>query len=284
MRRRTPISVAGLSLLLAISAAGCGSGSHAAGGSAARGGATGSSGSRAYVAGRTRLERDELRAIERVLRYTDYVSIGSPRRMDIALTFDDGPGPQTPQLLELLRTAHVPATFFQIGSSISRYRAAARAELARGLPIGDHTATHPFLTQLSAAAQRRQILDAASAIAAYGAPYPRLFRPPYGGFDAATLAITRAARMLMVLWTVDTRDFSQPGVKKIVYTALSGARPGAIILMHDGPGPRPQTLAALPRIIRVLRRRHFHLVTVPRLILDDPPPPGQPPPHSLSGH
>jgi peptidoglycan/xylan/chitin deacetylase (PgdA/CDA1 family) len=226
----------------------------------------------------------EQRAIDRVLRYTDYIGVGATRRMDVALTFDDGPGPDTPRLLALLRADHVPATFFQIGRAVHAYPATARSELRQGYPIGDHTATHPFLTRLPAATQRREIIDAAGVIAAYGAPYPRLFRPPYGAFNAATLRVVRAQRMLMVLWTVDTKDFSRPGVKRIVYAALSGARPGAIILMHDGGGPRGQTLAALPRIIRGLRRRHFHLVTVPRLIADDPPPRNQPPPRSLSGH
>ena len=233
---------------------------------------------------RTRQLAREQRAIDSVLRYTDYIGVGAKRRMDVALTFDDGPGPDTPRLLALLRANHVPATFFQIGRAVHIYPAIARSELQQGYPIGDHTATHPFLTRLPAAAQRTQIIDAAGTIAAYGAPYPRLFRPPYGAFNAATLRVARAQRMLMVLWTVDTKDFSRPGVKRIVYTALSGARPGAIILMHDGGGPRGQTVAALPRIIRGLRRRHFHLVTVPRLIADDPPPRHQPPARSLSGH
>jgi peptidoglycan/xylan/chitin deacetylase (PgdA/CDA1 family) len=233
---------------------------------------------------RTRQLAREQRAIDRVLRYTSYIAVGARRRMDVALTFDDGPGPDTPRLLALLRAHHVPATFFQIGRAVHEYPATARSELQQGFPIGDHTATHPFLTQLPEATQRAQIIDAAGTIAAYGAPYPRLFRPPYGGFNAATLRVARAQRMLMVLWTVDTKDFSRPGVQRIVYTALSGARPGAIILLHDGGGPRGQTLAALPRIIRGLRRRHFHLVTVPRLIADDPPPRNQPPPRSLSGH
>ena len=204
--------------------------------------------------------------------------------MDVALTFDDGPGPDTPRLLALLRANHVPATFFQIGREVRLFPAIAKRELAEGYPIGDHTATHPFLTRLSPKAQRAEILDAAGTIAAYGAPYPRLFRPPYGGFNAATLTVLDSERMLMVLWTIDTKDFSRPGVKRIVDAALSGARPGAIILMHDGGGPRAETVAALPRIIRGLRRRRFHLVSVPRLILDDPPPRGQPAPRSLAGH
>jgi peptidoglycan/xylan/chitin deacetylase (PgdA/CDA1 family) len=225
----------------------------------------------------------ERAAIERVLRYTSYISAGSHRHRDVALTFDDGPGPQTPQLLALLRRLHVPATFFQMGRSVGNYLLFAQRELRLGYAIGDHTRTHPFLSRLSAGAQRDEIVGAARQIHAYGAPYPQLFRPPFGAFDARTLRVTRAAHMLMVLWTVDTHDYRQPGAKRIAYTAISGARPGAIILMHDAGGPRGQTLAALPRIVRALRRRHYRLVTVPRLILDDPPPRHQGPPHSLAG-
>jgi peptidoglycan/xylan/chitin deacetylase (PgdA/CDA1 family) len=89
--------------------------------------------------------------------------------------------------------------------------------------------------------------------------------------------------LLMVLWSVDTDDYQQPGVEAIVQSALTGAHPGAIILMHDAGGVRTQTIAALPLIIAKLRARGYHLVTVPQLLEDDPPPAGQPVPPNLSG-
>ena len=87
----------------------------------------------------------------------------------------------------------------------------------------------------------------------------------------------------MVLWSVDTDDYLQPGVPVIVERALAGAHPGAIILMHDAGGERAQTIAALPTIIHDLRARGFDLVTVPQLLKDDPPPSGLPLPPNLSG-
>ena len=78
--------------------------------------------------------------------------------------------------------------------------------------------------------------------------------------------------MLMVMWTVDTNDYLKPGVSAIVHAAVSGARPGAIILMHDAGGNRSQTAAALPKIIHDLRARGYKLVSVPKLLLDNPPP------------
>jgi peptidoglycan-N-acetylglucosamine deacetylase len=80
----------------------------------------------------------------------------------------------------------------------------------------------------------------------------------------------------MVLWTVDSLDYRQPGAKFIFHRVVQGARPGAIMLMHDAGGRRVQTLAALPAIIKRLRAMHYRLVTVPRLILDDPPTRSQP--------
>jgi peptidoglycan/xylan/chitin deacetylase (PgdA/CDA1 family) len=78
--------------------------------------------------------------------------------------------------------------------------------------------------------------------------------------------------MLMVLWTVDTSDWQRPGVHAIIHAVLKGARPGAIILMHDAGGDRSETVAALPTIIKDLRERGYRLVTVPQLLVDNPPP------------
>ncbi len=116
-----------------------------------------------------------------------------------------------------------------------------------------------------------------------GAPRPDLFRPPYGSFNATTMAQLQRLHMLMVLWSVDTDDYEQPGVAAIVHTALAGAHPGAIILMHDAGGTRTETVEALPIIIRELRARGLKPVTVPQLLADDPPAAGQPLPSSLAG-
>ncbi len=221
--------------------------------------------------------------IERVLLYTSYVRVGTTRKRDVALTFDDGPGPYTPEILAVLRRMHAPATFFVIGEWARRYPQFVRAEAREGFEVGDHTETHPFMSLLTASLQRAQIVDAGDAIRQAGAPFPHLWRPPYGAFNAATLQILRALRMLVVLWTVDTSDYARPGPHRIWYTALSGARAGAIILMHDGGGDRSETVAALPRIIASLRRRGFRLVTISQLLADDPPPRDQRPPRPLSG-
>jgi peptidoglycan/xylan/chitin deacetylase (PgdA/CDA1 family) len=93
--------------------------------------------------------------------------------------------------------------------------------------------------------------------------------------------VARALGMLMVLWTIDTGDFRRPGARAIVKAVLSRARPGAIVLMHDGGGPRRQTAQALPIVISRLRHRGYRLVTIPQLLAEDPPSGHQAPPPGI---
>jgi peptidoglycan/xylan/chitin deacetylase (PgdA/CDA1 family) len=211
-------------------------------------------------------------AINRTLAYTPLVRIAGSQKREIALTFDDGPGPYTPAILAALERSHAPATFFEVGFMLRWFHASTSAVVARGDPIGDHTDLHRAMSSLSTNDQRNQLLDQAAVISQYGAPFPRLFRPPYGAYDAKTVALLHKYGMLMVMWTVDSQDYRRPGVANIVRTVLAGARPGAIVLMHDAGGDRQETVDALPRIIRGLQARGYRLVTVPRLLLDDPAP------------
>lgn len=214
-------------------------------------------------------------AIDRTLAVTPYVRMAGAQHKEIALTFDDGPGPYTPAVLSVLERHHTPATFFEVGVEERYFHVSTSEIVADGYPIGDHTEAHAPMSKLSAADQRSQLLEQISAMNAYGAGFPRLFRPPYGLWNATTLALLHKYRMLMVLWTVDTSDYRQPGVPAIVHSVLSGARPGAIVLMHDAGGDRTETVAALPQIIAKLRARGYKLVTVPKLLLDNPAPANQ---------
>jgi peptidoglycan-N-acetylglucosamine deacetylase len=213
----------------------------------------------------------ENQAIDRLLERQQFITLAGPEGREIALTFDDGPGPYTPHLLDQLQRLHAAATFFEIGFMFRWFHASVSRELRMGDVIGDHTETHPHMTLLSPTAQQDQILAQTGSLHKYGGPFPRLWRPPYGSYNSKTLAILRRLHMLMVLWTVDTEDYVRPGVAVIVHRALAGARPGAIILMHDAGGNRTQTIAAMPPIVRALRARGYRLVTIPQLILDDPP-------------
>ncbi len=226
---------------------------------------------------------EERAAVAAVLSYTPFVKQAGGRGKDIALTFDDGPGPYTPGVLDVLERYHVQATFFAIGEMERYFSASTIREIHNGDAVGDHTETHLPLASLSAHEQHEELVEQIARIELLGGPRPTLFRPPYGSFNTTTIRELRALHLLMILWSIDTGDYLLPGVSVIVQRALAGAHPGAIILMHDGGGDRSQTIAALPTIIRELRARGFHLVTIPRLLRDDPPRHGQPLPPSLAG-
>jgi peptidoglycan-N-acetylglucosamine deacetylase len=222
-------------------------------------------------------------AVTRTLAFTPYIRVAGAQHREIALTFDDGPGPFTPQVLAILERAAVPATFFEVGVLEKYFHASTAQIVADGDAIGDHTQSHAPMSKLSPRDQQAQLLQQIAATGAYDAPFPRLFRPPYGLWNSNTLSLLRRYKMLMVLWTVDTSDYRRPGVSAIVRAAVSGARPGAIILLHDAGGDRAQTIAALPRIISTLRARGYRFVTVPRLLVDNPAPADQRFPATLLG-
>jgi peptidoglycan-N-acetylglucosamine deacetylase len=228
-------------------------------------------------------EKEQLGAVRSVLAYTPFVKEGGTSGRDIALTFDDGPGPYTPMVLSVLEREHVKATFFVIGKMLQYFSASTVREIEDGDVVGDHTETHPMLAHLSPHNQYEELFEQIARVELLGGRRPTLFRPPYGSFDAATLRQLAKLHLLMTLWSVDTDDYQQPGVSVIVNNAVEGAHPGAIILLHDAGGVRTQTIEALPLIIKALRAKGYDLVTVPKLLLDDPPPPGQPIPPNLSG-
>jgi peptidoglycan/xylan/chitin deacetylase (PgdA/CDA1 family) len=190
-----------------------------------------------------------------------------PRGSEVALTFDDGPGPYTKLVLAKLRKHGVRATFFVVARNIPLVPRAPRQERALGA-VGDHTFTHPLLTALPEGQAESEIVRAQSALArASGAPV-FLFRPPYGGHDARIDAIVREHGMLEILWTVDSADSLGADYAQIERNVIGGLRPGAIVLMHENHG---QTVRALLSIFAALRRKHLRAVSVPRLLADDPP-------------
>ncbi len=214
-------------------------------------------------------------AIDHALQLTPFVRMAGRQHPLVALTFDDGPSPYTDRLIDELQRLHVPGTFFVVGYQLPDFAPQLQREVDLGLTVGDHTADHANLAHLSAGDQRRQIVDDATEIRSYGAPYPRLFRPPYGSYNQTTHALLRRQRMLSVLWSVDSEDYTLPGVDAIVHNVVSAVQPGSIVLMHDGGGDRSQTLAAVPRIVAELRREGYRFASVPRLLLENPPPQNQ---------
>jgi peptidoglycan/xylan/chitin deacetylase (PgdA/CDA1 family) len=210
----------------------------------------------------------QARAITRLQGLGVPVFCGASHGDEIALTFDDGPGPYTGRILGVLRRYHAAATFFVVGNRMRYWPKLPAWEAAIGA-VGDHTWSHADLRRLSGSAARAEIDRARQAIEATTDTNVRLFRTPYGD-DPAWLSRALAARALLeIRWSVDPSDYL-PGTTaaKLVQRVEEGLRPGAIVLLHD---LKPVTLHALPRLLQAIRARHLRAVTVPELLRSDPP-------------
>ncbi len=192
----------------------------------------------------------------------------------VALTFDAGANADSVRsILTTLRREKVPATFFLTGNFVRDFPAAAQSIAAAGFRIGDHTVTHPYLTRLSDAAVRQEILGGARQIAAVTGRNPApLFRFPFGDADRRVIAIANQAGYVPVRWTVDTLGWE--GIAGHITAAivasrvLAAARPGAIVLMHVGSNPDDHTTLdadALPTVISELRARGYSFTTLDAL-------------------
>ena len=189
---------------------------------------------------------------------------GSRSRREVALTFDDGPSRYTPDVLQVLERERAPATFFLIGRQVAGGQRYVRRALADGDVTGDHTWDHADVAGGGSFA-RREIVSTRDAIRRAGFD-PCLFRAPGGGTSRALETEAWRLRMNTIQWDVDPRDWSQPGTDAIYRRVIGAVRPGSIVVMHDGGGPRSETVGALGRIIRTLRQRGYRLMTVPGLL------------------
>lgn len=182
----------------------------------------------------------------------------------VALTFDDGWSPlRVRQILAILQANHVPATFFPYARAVVAAPTTWRAVADAGYPIGNHTVSHPRLTSQSVAAIQYQICGFRAIVdPIIGRPSVDLFRPPYGRWNASVAAAAASCGYQhIVLWDVDTLDWSGLSSSKIAARALAGSS-GSIVLMHAGPALTP---GALQRIIDGYRARGFDFVTIPDL-------------------
>ena len=182
---------------------------------------------------------------------------------DIALTIDDGPDPvYTPQVLDLLHQYQVTATFSMIGVHVAAYPQLANSVAAAGHHIANHTWTHVDLAGRRPDGVHAQLAQASRAIHTATGVHPALFRAPYGAWSAEVLSQCQQMKMTPVDWSVDPRDWAQPGTRSIIRNILKNTRPGSIILEHDGGGNRSQTVAALRVVVPALLREGYHFVPV----------------------
>jgi len=188
-----------------------------------------------------------------------------PSGKRIALTYDDGPSTYTPGFLRELRKLGVPATFFIVGQLVPANASLVRSMLRDGHMVANHSWNHANLGGGGAGAST-QLRDTNAAIRRATGFTPCLFRPPYGSTGADLVSRANAQGMTSVLWSVDPLDWRTPGTGSIVSTVLNQTGGGAVILSHDGGGPRSQTLEAMPQIVHTLKRRGYKFVTLTDLL------------------
>ena len=196
------------------------------------------------------------------------LSRGNPNLPEVALTFDDGPGQYTSQIVAHLQSYGVQATFFSIGRYATQFSASLQEELAGGNAVGNHTLTHPHLTTLSPSAIFQELREAQDTLFDTGGTRPKLFRPPYGEYNEQVLAAASQLGLTVVTWSAAADDWNdpQPSADAIASRILSAAENGAIFLLHEGGGDRANTVASLPAIITGLQARGLHLVTLPQML------------------
>ncbi|MFD2370403.1 polysaccharide deacetylase family protein [Brevibacillus sp. GCM10020057] len=187
----------------------------------------------------------------------------------IALTFDDGPDPAyTAQIAALLKEYNAKATFFMVGSRVKQFPEVARQLAEEHHELANHTFSHPDIRRISDERLQAEMEKTQETIYESTGIRPQLFRPPGGYYSDEVVNVAKRAGFLVVMWSwhQDTRDWSDPGVQKIVRKVLTNARNGDIVLFHDYGGNRKQTVEALREILPKLHKRGYRFVTVSELM------------------
>jgi peptidoglycan-N-acetylglucosamine deacetylase len=181
----------------------------------------------------------------------------------VALTIDDGPHPLwTPKILRLLHRHHVPATFCMIGNQVLGHEAIARDVVRDGHQVANHTWSHPtHLARKPGTKVSKEIERAQDKIYSTTGHAPALFRSPGGDWSSTVLGAAATAGMVPLDWSDDPRDWSRPGTEAIRRRLLA-ARPGQILLCHDGGGDRSQTYAALKTVVPALKARGYRFIAL----------------------
>ncbi|MDP2749238.1 MAG: polysaccharide deacetylase family protein [Nanoarchaeota archaeon] len=187
----------------------------------------------------------------------------------VAITFDDGPHPEyTNKILDILKEKKVKATFFITGSNAEKYPEVVKRINDEGHDIGNHGYHHLNMSPMKLSRQTKEITLTEMVIKEITGEEPLFFRPPRGVYDQKMRRMLVNKGYSIVLWTITTQDWRNPGVDFIVKKARK-AKGGDIILMHDSGSltkaegaSRMQTAKALSIIIDELRERGLRPVKI----------------------
>jgi len=186
---------------------------------------------------------------------------------EVALTLDDGPGEDTSKVLEILAEHDVHVTFFVVGRRANTHRQELRDMAAGGHEVANHTWTHPEPGAISESDLARQIDRNQRFIAEITGQTPRFVRPRGGKYTDTFMSNLEERGLILAHWSIHSNDVEpSPSVEQIVKNATGGAASGSVILLHE---TNPNTVIALPRILKELERKGLRPVTLSQLLADD---------------
>lgn len=200
-------------------------------------------------------------------------------RKVLGLTFDDGPAPATPEVLDILRHYRVPAAFFVVGAFAEKGADTVRRLVAEGHELGNHTQAHETLDSLNAAETWRTLRECDRVLAGITGIAPRFRRPCYGAHTPAYGMWNLMSGRTSLAWSRDGADWLQPPAEEMLERIMTGLAPGDIVLLHDGtdfPGDpslnsRRETVRLLPRLIEAAGRQGYEWVGLGRLLRSGTP-------------
>ncbi|QSO47205.1 polysaccharide deacetylase family protein [Alicyclobacillus mengziensis] len=180
------------------------------------------------------------------------------------LTFDDGPSERyTPEILDILRRAHVKVTFFVLGFRAEQYPQMVRRMRAEGHEIGNHGFYHEYILGKPDNWVRHDVERASQVIQKASGVNPVLYRPPGGLIDKHEMSVIQQAGHPVVFWTIDSKDWMATSNEEIITNVMSKVKPGAIILFHDGVSNSRHTAQALPTILAKCREQGYVFKVLP---------------------
>ena len=181
-----------------------------------------------------------------------------------SISFDAAWGnEQTNTLLDILDEYEVKSTFFLVSDWVENYPDDVKEIAARGHDVGNHSATHPHMAELSAEEQGKEIDACNEAVKELTDSSPTLFRAPYGEYDNKLVSSLKERGMYCVQWNIDSLDWKDPSPDEMVSRIKSKLCPGSVILMHNGAKNTPE---ALPRIIEMIHSEGYTIVPISQLI------------------
>ena len=189
-----------------------------------------------------------------------------PEKKVIALTFDDGPWPgSTAKVLDILKKNNIKSTFFVVGQNVKNYPELTKRIVTEGHTIANHT-WHHWYHHMNPQTAAYEVANTTDIIYKTTGVKTSLFRPPGGNMKNGVVDYAKSNKYAVIMWSSDSVDYSRLAVPRLINNIFRAAKPGGIVLMHDGGGDRSHTIKALPEIINKFRKQGYEFVTVPELL------------------